>query len=88
MGVDDEEVVTLLPPPPPHAARVKIAANTAPILMGDFVMIIPFKWFFSQMDVNNSFIKRGIVTYFYKWTVRRGCEWGCRLLLRCSGTTG
>ena len=46
MGVDDEEVVTLLPPPPPHAARVKIAANTAPILMGDFVMIIPFKWFF------------------------------------------
>ena len=46
VGVDDEEVVMLLPPPPPHAARVKIAANTAPILMEDFVMMIPFKWFF------------------------------------------
>jgi hypothetical protein len=42
VGVDDEEVVTLLPPPPPHAARLKIAANTAPILMGDFVMMIPY----------------------------------------------
>ncbi len=29
-----------------------------------------------QMNVNNSFVKRRIVTYFYKGTVRRWCEWG------------
>ena len=42
---DDEEVVIPLPPLPPHAARLKITANTAPVLMGDFVMIIPFECF-------------------------------------------
>lgn len=40
------------------------------------------------MGVNNNFCNVADCNIFLQMNRVGRCEWGCRLLLRCSGTTG